>query len=583
MTRSRHGALALTIAASLLAVGAACPKKDPAPPPAPAVEEPPPPAEAPPPPPPFTAQPEGARVVLLYTASVQGYVTPCGCTADPLGGVARLAAAHSAARAAYGERVIFLDAGDLLFEKLDDNRPADVCQAEARTRLLLDTYAGAGLAATVLGPLDDVRGAQWRDERLAARKLRTVGVPDAGRALVAGAVHEPGVIVDAGGVKIGVTGFRVDDAARVDAAKQALGAEVDRLWQAGAQAVVALSQAPRALVPQIASGIAGLDVVIQGREPGELPREPEALGDTGTWWVAAGAQAQHLGIVELSLDDRAPKAKLALDDRDGAALRRARLLDKKITSYEKQLADTEGARRQFVEGKLAKVRAERASVFADARAQPAPAGAFVGPRALALTRGSDEDAAAKAALDAYEAAIPDLVKKCEADITCPEPAEGAATYVGVEACFNCHKEAVKQWRAMSVEAKGKDDSGAEVVRQLSHANAWQTLKRDGKHKDRSCVGCHSVGFDEPGGYCKTSEVDWRENVQCESCHGPGSKHVKAMGSLQMPVKKVEEAVCRRCHHVPHIPTTDSFVFEDKLLHVLGPGHGEARWRALGGK
>lgn len=574
------------LVALLLSVGAACPRKDDAQPTTsttpsttpPSAEE----GEAEkekrsPPRPPFEKQPAGKRVALLYTASVEGYVAPCGCTADPLGGIARLAATVDAAREAYGERVVFVDAGDLLFEKPDDNRPADVCQAEARVELLLGTYARKGLAATALGPLDDVRGAEWRDQRMKAHGLVTVGVPDAGRPLTSGAVHERGRVVQAGEVQLGVTGFRVDDEKRVKAARDALEKEVARLYAEGADAVVALAQAPRALVPSIVDGISGLDVVVQGREPGELPRAPEKLGE-GTYWVAAAAQAQHLGIVELVLDGREEKAPLVLDDRAGAAARRLALLDERIAQYEKQVRETPpGERRDFVASRLERAKAERVELASGALDGPPPSGPHLRPTALPLPRGYPEEPAAKQALDAYEAAIPTLVSRCEENLECPPAPEGAPTYVGVEACFQCHRAAVQFWQQAAVELPGKDKDGNEIMRKLSHATAWDTLVHEGKERDRSCVGCHSVGFGEPGGYCKTSEVGFLQNVQCESCHGPASLHVENAGDPNQLVRRgVSENVCRTCHQVPHIPTTESFVFEDKLRHVLGEGHGKAR-------
>ncbi|MFZ9888185.1 MAG: multiheme c-type cytochrome [Myxococcota bacterium] len=533
---------------------------------------------------PFQQRGPGRRVAVLYTASVQGYITPCGCTADPLGGVARLAAALDAARAAYGERVVFLDAGDLLFEKSDDNKPADLCQAEARIDLLLDTYARKGLAATVLGPLDDVRGAEFRDARLAARNLVTVGVSAAGRPMTAGAVHAPGIVVPAGEVMLGVTGFRADSAEEVTAVSEALRAEVRRLYDEGAHAVVALSQAPRVLVPAIVAGIEGLDVVVQGRDPGEAPREPERLG-AGTFWVAAAQQAQHLGIIELDLEGRSGAAPLSLDDRQGAAERRARLLDQRIVQYEAQVREAaSGPRRDFISQRLDAARADRARVLETSAATPAPVGPHIVTSAFPLVRGLPEDGVAKAALATYEQSIPALVGRCEAGLECAAAPPGVPTYVGVETCYGCHRQAVQFWQSQFVVGTGKDQEGRPVERRLSHATAWDTLVNLGKDKDRSCVACHSIGFNEPGGYCKTSEVDFRQNVQCEACHGPASEHVARAGDPAALVRRdVGEQVCRNCHHVPHIPTTESFVYNERLQHILGPGHGEARWRALPGK
>jgi len=569
---------------SLTLLDAACPKKatptttpTDVPAAAPAAGEP----AAEPALPAFTPQAAGARVAILYTASVQGYVTPCGCTGDPLGGVARLSAAVDEARAAYGERVVFLDAGDLLFEKPDDNLAADACQTAARHDLLVDTYARKGLAATTLGPLDDVRGAPWRDERLARRGIPTVlsfGLP---RPLEGGAELKAQLLVDAGGVKVGVTGARVDDETALEGARAAVAREASTLRAAGAAAVVLLAQSPRALTRRLGEGLAGVDVIIQGRDPGELPASPERLGEGGPVLVSSGMQAQFLGVLELSLEGRSADAPLALDTRMGAAEQRARLLDTRIAQYERNLAETEGSRRAFLENKLHAARTERAQVFVDALSAPPPAGAYLTVRSIELTRRRPEEPTAQAALADYEARIPELVSTCEASVTCPEPGPDEPTYVGVEACYNCHQDAVKLWRAALVELPGTDEAGRPVVRKLGHSKAWQTLRDVGKDKDRTCVGCHSVGFNAPGGYCRVSDVDFRTDVQCEACHGPGSKHIQNGGDKSsLTVLEVKEATCRGCHHVPHIPTTESFVFEDRLKIILGPGHGQRFLDAL---
>lgn len=539
----------------------------------------------------FAPAPSPRKVAVVYTASVQGYVTPCGCTAEPLGGVARLAAALAEARAAYGERVLFLDGGDLLFEKPDDNLPADRCQAEARVSLLLSTYARLGLAGTVRGPLDDVRGAAFRDERLNHFGVPTLGVPDAGRPLVEGARQLSGFVWRAGEVALGVTGFTLDDESELERVRAALNVEVVRLRGEGAMAVIALAQSPRPLTKRLLHDFAGVDVVIQGRAPGESPSAPEPLGTQGPWLVASGMQSQSLGVLELdlSVDPRperrppqerpsgsagAPVSRLALDDREAAAERRARLLDVRIAQYRQQLADQpDEARRAFLAARLAQAEAERAQVAAGALAAPPPPPPSLRARALPLERGMPEEPAAAAALAAYEASVPELVAACEEGVVCPAPAPGAATFVGAETCRACHADAYDFWRGQSRRLPGKDASGRVVERVLSHAAAWETLVREGKDKDRSCVGCHSVGFNQPGGYCRTSEVAPFRGVQCESCHGPGSLHVAGGGDVARLQRGVPETTCRGCHQVPHIPTTASFRYDEALSWILGPGHG----------
>ena len=68
-----------------------------------------------------------------------------------------------------------------------------------------------------------------------------------------------------------------------------------------------------------------------------------------------------------------------------------------------------------------------------------------------------------------------------------------------------------------------------------------------------------------------SEAGARVNVGCESCHGPGSLHIAQAG--KGPIKrKVSAEDCTQCHHPPH---TNTFVYEDRLQRVLGPGHQAA--------
>jgi hypothetical protein len=109
-----------------------------------------------------------------------------------------------------------------------------------------------------------------------------------------------------------------------------------------------------------------------------------------------------------------------------------------------------------------------------------------------------------------------------------------------------------------------------------------TLVHDGRDKDRSCVGCHSAGFDVPGGACTTTALRNKKlgGVQCESCHGPGSAHVLSGGEPRHISRVVPEARCRECHLPPHIPSVTDFVYEERLLHVIGDGHGAGEARRL---
>ena len=112
-----------------------------------------------------------------------------------------------------------------------------------------------------------------------------------------------------------------------------------------------------------------------------------------------------------------------------------------------------------------------------------------------------------------------------------------ATYVGSDRCGDCHPRAYDVWK--------KSD----------HAKATLTLEDPekklpppfGRQYDPECMKCHTTGFQHPGGYNdlvvdlanwpappaqKPAEKKVQKHnevlrgVSCESCHGPGSEHVK---------------------------------------------------------
>ena len=152
--------------------------------------------------------------------------------------------------------------------------------------------------------------------------------------------------------------------------------------------------------------------------------------------------------------------------------------------------------------------------------------------------------------------------KAAAKIAVSPAPRGQASYTGTESCADCHDDQVKFWN------------------KTVHATAWQTLVDRGQQFDLDCIGCHVTGWDKPGG-SNLSHNDPLRDVQCETCHGPGSIHV-ARGGKEKPfaIKRApdNELCASQCHTREH---SDTFQLEAYLRDVIGPGHGEDRRKKLG--
>ena len=109
----------------------------------------------------------------------------------------------------------------------------------------------------------------------------------------------------------------------------------------------------------------------------------------------------------------------------------------------------------------------------------------------------------------------------------------AATYVGTQKCLSCHPSAAAVWSASA------------------HAHAFDALAGRGADADPDCVRCHTVGFGEYSGYRREFAASHLVNVGCESCHGPGSLHVREMlgdKSIQFAFRPLASGDCQKCHY-----------------------------------
>ncbi len=150
-----------------------------------------------------------------------------------------------------------------------------------------------------------------------------------------------------------------------------------------------------------------------------------------------------------------------------------------------------------------------------------------------------------------------------------QAAQAANKYIGADKCKTCHSDA---------------EGGDQYThwKKMDHAKAWDTLATDkakeiaaklelgDPQKADACVKCHVTAF----GVAEAEIVkgfDKTHGIQCESCHGPGDRHMKARMRAAMKgdkaadmsadeiVMRPPQSTCVGCHN-SESPTFQPFCY-----------------------
>jgi hypothetical protein len=463
--------------------------------------------------------------VLFFSADTRGYLGPCGCSENMRGGIAR--AAFQVLEARKGPLpVLYVDGGDSLFGE-PRLEPAQVPQEERKARALAEAMKLMGLSVRAVGELDDARGGDFR---------RGLGLPEL----------EPGgvKVLPAGARKVGVV-----SASNEAGLKQAS----TRARAEGAHFVVALFHGTVEQAQAVATPESGVELVLATHTASEFDGEENRPVRAAVPVVGLQSKGRSLLRVDLaygSKPGRFTPLKTAEDsEREAASIdRRLQLLDKEIN-----LPGILPERKRLQQQKREELVARRQALLSAPVAAAGDADSF-SLRFVPLESTLPSHPEAVAVVNAYDADVGKMNLEWARTHgqDCPAPEKGKAAFVGSAACEDCHAEAFPLWKSSK------------------HHEAWETLEKAGKQFHLNCTGCHVTGWEQPGGVCRLDKVAGREDVGCESCHGPGSLHVEAPSADNLTARPGQD-VCVTCHNRENSPHFD---FATYLPKVLGPGHGQ---------
>ncbi len=450
------------------------------------------------------AERDPVELMIALVGEVRGEIEPCGCPTLPYGGFARRETLLNELRA---EGTLFhLDAGETLLKGFSTTR----LNQEARSELLLELSAVVGVDVWAPGPTDlaAIGIAGLQNAPMPVTVANWAG-PD-GEPLLPGSV-----VVERDGLKLGVIGLsaapsdpkiaaliQVRDP--VEAAREALAALPE-----GLDLVVALGSIEDEDAARVGAMVPGLAAVLTTR--GGEHDAPHSAPDGGALLVEAPDRGRYLEVIEVRLgSDAGQPLQLLLSARDWRALHTMRAQREQDPALAAALAEQEALFAAVGAGRnLAQVESIPLSASLDAPGQSA------------------------APVEAFKDGV--LAAAAQAAAQKTTPAEPG--FAGGGACVRCHSKEVARWAL------------------TDHAHAWRSLVVREQTGDVECVGCHSTGFGQPGGFGELTRasIDRYNDVQCEACHGPNRVHVMDQSEHGPPIT---EQTCITCHDEANSPGFD---------------------------
>ena len=459
---------------------------------------------------------------LVYNVNNAGYVDVCGCKKKEVrqGSLTRRASFLKQLRTT-GREICLLDGGSSLFAIKELPKENEREESIRKAQLIVESYNRMGYRAMAIGPFDLAGGLETLQDLEKKAKFAFLSAN-----LVDGNTGElyfkPSVILESGGVRIGVIGLTLSTLNKKYLEKVAPNMKVLDPFKAAKKylaelqgkvdLVVALSHLRQENNFKLISELKGLEILL----------DPYIeYGNHHTWikdyewldfkdetvFLRTDGQGARLGILDIEL--RTPRVKLA----DAARIQE---LEEAVDSGEATAEESKELERDRSKNLL---HFQRVSIEPHHRTDP--------EIDLLVTKWKEKiDPSSVAHLEAL------LPNKEE--------------FLTVAKCQSCHEKQYDNWK------------------KTKHSHAMASLIETGDEHRYDCVGCHSLGYGEA--YLDTSKIGSYAEVQCESCHGTNPKHVEA--PEEYTFGRVKRSDCLVCHNKEQ--TRTDFHFGESRAKIQCP-------------
>lgn len=502
-------------------------------------------------PPALMSRPEPS-VRLVLVSGIAGAIEPCGCVKDMLGGVDH-AAAYLKRHA--GEHSLVLGAGPMLF--MDPVPPPErTVQDRWKAEALVQALLQMEMRAWAPGANDFAVGAAELGSMVSKGPLLL-----AANLASNPAGTRPIALFVVGGIRVGVAGLaRPEGGASLPPGVgttpplQELQRSAADLRKQGAHLRIALVSMPRSEALRLAELVPEFQVMLIGKaadegEGNDPVTPPVRVGRTLVVESPNHLQAFHVVDLFVKNDGYEFENADAQNEERADLERRVRELEQRLTQARANPAVSK-ADLQTLEQSLRGLQERRKAL---SKPSGPPDGSHYRVSLVEVREELGADASVQRSLSEYYRRVNEHNKTAFKDRLPPPTAAGQSEYLGADTCMACHQEEHAFWS------------------KTRHAKAYETLSKQHKEFNLDCVGCHVTGYEKPGGSTVT-HVDSFKDVQCEVCHGPGSRHLENPADDKLIIAKPDRGLCGpECHHPPHVKPDWSV--DEAWKSIIGPGHG----------
>jgi hypothetical protein len=503
-----------------------------------------------------SGDPDKPSLRFYALGTVAGALEPCGCVKNMLGGVD-----HAAALVLKNSNVprLVAGAGPMLFENPiieQKSRTQSLWKAE----VLAQSLAQLGMVGWSPGANDWAAGEQNLRRLSAQAGAKLIASNLRGQTAGAAAVH----VAEVAGYRVGVAGVSVprandklpDNVRAADPVPE-LERALRTLREKRAQILIALASMPRGDAIRMIERVEGFHVLVVGKpfdqgetNDGTVP--PMLIGKTLV--IQPPNHLQGLAVVDWFVRSDS----FDFEDGSGVAAAEERTsLEQRIAELERRVAGWKrpeaGVSKQDLRAREADLGRLKARLSELGSTKSATKGSFFRYELVPVREDVGVHASTAQRMKEYYKRVNGHNRVAFKDRKPPPLADGQAGFVGIEQCSDCHEEAYDFWK------------------KTGHAKAYETLSRDHKEFNLDCVSCHVTGYEQPGGSTVT-HVEHLKDVQCETCHGPGSLHVDDPENEKLISAAPERSLCAPlCHHPPHVK--EDWDVNLAFGKIIGPGHG----------